>query len=98
MDILWPKQADYISPDQVIVTFADGKKVTLQPINRDAASTFLIGKPVESIKDEAVLKVVTIEGVATVEGQRGKFVANLFERGDEPRLRVRSIVFAGIKE
>ncbi len=116
VELLWPGKPDgagITPPEALLVTLTDATKVTVS--KGDAAASFLTGNSVEQLMSFAVnprphlvdtnLRQIDVEGIATVEGQQGKFSASVwwtsYVMHSDPKLKaaarnksIKEIVFA----
>jgi hypothetical protein len=103
IELSWPKPEKkgegYFSPNRITITLNEGKVVILKDI--DVTPVFLLGQPIKEIGDSVVLRQLDIEGIAIVEGQRGKFTGRLFSRAGvhlQPKEAIKEIIFIGPKD
>ena len=103
IELSWPKpdKADesYFTPDRIIITLKDGKTVVLKDI--DATAAFLLDKAVEQVTADTVLRNLEIEGLATGEGQTGKFKGRISSRAGahlQPNEAIKEIIVIDPKE
>ena len=96
LKLVWSKPTGdgFFTPEQLTVTLNDGKTVSLK--NLDATSSFLLDKPAEEISDDASLTELTLDGIANIQGQYGRFSGRVFARSGvwlQPGEVIEEIVF-----
>jgi hypothetical protein len=107
IEIIWPGSgtdrsggADHFAPERILITLRNGNLVPLEERELGATSAFLLGLPVDKAEDNAVFRYLYLRGVATVEGQRGKFSARITCRGCgglKPDETIKEISFAALR-